>query len=155
PIRLVLSERRAPDGNEETELAVTDVQVGSTARFDVETRLLGEPGLGKLVVRFAGTTVLAPTMETALGSRRATARLSLATPPRPSDPQEGVELSVGVSSARGAVNGGWVEAVAAGSSAGMSPVSGGAAHIVATFGAPRGKPAQVLLRYLPAEEGFV
>src|SRR5262249_47626328 len=74
PIRLVLSVRPTPESNEETELAVTDVQVGSTARFDVETRLLGAPGPGKLVVRFEGTSVLAPAVESALLMRRTAAR---------------------------------------------------------------------------------
>ncbi len=155
PVRLVLSFRSSRDGAEDTEVGVTDVQLGSTARFDVETRTLGAPGAGKLAVRFAGTSQLAPASETVLLTLRATAHLSLARAPQPSDPAEGVELAVGVGSALGAVGEGWVEAVAGGSSVGMSSVSGGAARVVATFGAPRGKPAQLMLRYIPASEGFV
>ena len=155
PVRLVLFQRSTPDAAEETELAVTDVQLGSTARFDIETRLLGGPGSGMLIARFAGTGQLAPTVETALLARRVTARLSLAAQPPPADPSDGIELSVGVSSALGAVNEGWVEAVAGGSSVALSPVSGGAARLLATFGAPRGKPSQVMLRYVPAGDGFV
>jgi hypothetical protein len=155
PIRLVLSQQGPSDRPDEAELAVTDVQLGGTARFDVETRALGAPGAGKLVVRFAGTSQLAPATDTALLARRATAHLSLAAPPRPSDPSDGVALFVAVSSALGAVGDGWVEAVAGASSVGMSPVTAGAARVVATFGAPRGKPAQVLLRYIPASDGFV
>lgn len=155
PVRLVLFQRATPDATQETELSVTDVPLGSTARFDIETRLLGGPGSGMLVARFAGTGQLAPAVETVLLARRVTARLSLAAQPLPSDPSEGVELSVGVSSALGAVDDGWVEAVAGGSSVALSKVSAGAARLVATFGAPRGKPAQILLRYVPAREGFV
>jgi hypothetical protein len=155
PVRLVLFQRSTPDATEESELAVTDVQLGSTARFDIETRLLGTPGSGTLIVRFAGTGQLAPAVETALLARRVTAHLSLAAQPPPADPSDGVELSVGASSALGAVNEGWVEAVAGGSSVALSPVSGGAAHLLATFGAPRGKPAQIMLRYVPAGDGFI
>ncbi|HVW23941.1 MAG TPA: carboxypeptidase-like regulatory domain-containing protein [Polyangiaceae bacterium] len=154
PVRLVLFHRPSPDAPE-AELGVTDVQLGSTARFDVETRALGGPGQGKLVVRFAGTNGLAPASDTALFVRRATAHLSLAAPPRASDPSDGVELSVAVSSVLGAVNEGWVEALSGGSSAGVSKVEGGAAHVVAVFAAARGKPAQVFLRYIPASDGFV
>ena len=81
--------------------------------------------------------------------------LSLAAIPRASDPTDGVELAVAVSSALGAVDEGWVEALAGGSSAGVAKVEGGAAHVVAVFAAPRGKPAAVMLRYIPASDGFV
>jgi hypothetical protein len=154
PVRLVLFHRADLEHDTETEIAATDVQLGSKAKFDVETRSLGGPGIGKLVVRFAGTGQLAPATETALIARHASARLSMAAAPRPSDPTEGVELPVGVSSSTGAVGDGWVEATVAGQPVGLAPVSAGAARVVATFAVQRGKAAIVTLRYVPGGAGW-
>lgn len=154
PIRLVLSHRADPSSNVETEVGATDVQVGGRARFDVETRLLGAPGSGKLIVRFSGSAEFAPAEETALIERRATANLALAAAVPPSDPTEGVELHVAVSSVQGAVGEGWVEALADGQTVGIAGVTAGAARLVATFSPPRGRPAAVVIRYVPARDGF-
>jgi len=154
-VRLVLFHQPSLDAEGETELAATDVPAGATAKFDVETRALGAPGTGKIVARFGGTGTLAPAMAAVPVERRAIARLSLAATPPPSDPNEGVQLTVGVGSVAGAVTSGWVEALVDGKPAGVAPVSAGAAHVVATFAETRGKPVSVVLRYVPSGAGFV
>jgi hypothetical protein len=157
PVRLVLFHRPSPalDAKADVELGATDVQVGGTAKFDVEPRLLGAPGPGKLVVRFAGSAALAPAEEAVLLERRAVAHLSLATVVSPSDPTEGVELPVGVSSVLGAVPDGWVEALSDEQPVGLAPVSKGAARVIATFSPPRGRPARVTLRFVPGSPGWI
>jgi hypothetical protein len=155
PIRLVLSEEPTPAGGTEAELAATDVQIGGTVRFDVETRLLGPPGTGRLIVRFAGSGSLAASEESALLERHAAARLTLASPVLPADPEEGVEILVGASSTAGAVTDGWVEALVGNQPAGLSPVVAGAARVIATFSPIRGHASTVMLRYLSSGRGFV
>ena len=154
PVRLVLLHRPTLDGAREVEVAATDVPIGQSAKFDVDTRALGLPGTGKLVVRFGGTGALAPAEQTALLERHATARLSLARVPGPSDPVEGVELTVGASSVAGAVADGWIEALVRGQSVGLAPVSAGASRVVATFTASRNKPEPITLRYVPSGSGW-
>jgi hypothetical protein len=151
----VLFHRASLERPDETELAATDVSIGTTARFDVDTRTLGGPGTGRLLVRFAGTGAIAPESESVPLERRALAHLSLASTPLPSDPTEGIELPVGVGSITGAVRAGWVEAMADGKSAGISPVADGASHVVATFAPTRGKPASITLRYVASGAGWV
>jgi hypothetical protein len=156
PVRLVLWHQPDPATALETEVAATDVQVGGRARFDVETRLLGAPGAGRLVVRFSGSAEFAPAEDWTLLERRATAQLTLGSPLSPSDPSEGVELQIGVSSPKtGAVGSGWVEAVSDGQTVGIAPVAVGAARLVATFTPPRGRPATLSVRYVPEHAGFV
>jgi hypothetical protein len=156
PVRLVLWHQADPALPAETEVGATDVQVGGRARFDVETRLLGAPGAGKLIVRFSGSAEFAPAEDWTLLERRATAELTLGSSIPPSDPSDGVELHVGVSSRKtGAVSEGWVEAVADGQTVGIAKVAVGAARLVATFAPPRGRPAMLTVRYVPEHAGFV
>lgn len=154
PVRLVLSHRDAFDPNE-IELGAAIVPPGGVAKFNVETRLLSPPGTGKLIVRFRGSGTIAKAEESVLVERRATAELSLAARPVEADPVDGVELLVGVRSAVGAVPGGWVEALVEGQPVGIGPVKDGAARVVATFSPARGRPATVVLRYVPASAGWV
>jgi hypothetical protein len=154
-VRLVLSHQADVAKPEETELSAADVQAGGRAHFDVETRALGLPGVGKLVVRFEGSGALSGASESALLKRTATARLAVAGAIAPADPQEGIEIPLGVSSAVGAVTDGWVIASFAGQPAGAAEVRGGAARLVATFLPQRGRPALLTLRYAPEQGGFV
>jgi hypothetical protein len=154
-VRLVLAHQPDLGKKEETELAATDVQAGGRARFDIESRALGAPGTGRLTVRFAGGGSLSPVSETALVLRHTRARLALASPVAAADPNQGVELSVGVGSSVGAVDDGFVEASFMGQPAGAGPVQAGAARVIATFSPPRGHPATLLLRYVPEHGGFV
>jgi hypothetical protein len=154
-IRLVLSQERNVEGGAETELAATDVQIGGTARFDVETRILGAPGAGRLIVRFAGSGSLAPASESALLERRAAAHLTLAATVSPADPTDGVEILVGAHAATGAVTDGWVEASVLNQPAGLAPVIAGAARVIATFSPVRGHASTVMLRYVSTGNGIV
>ena len=155
PVRLVLSFRPRTEGGPESEVGATDVELGSTAKFDIESRLLAPPGVGKLVVRFAGSSSLAKAEEWVLLERHATAHLGIATTLSPSDPTDGVELAVAVGWAAGAVPNGWVEALLDGQPVGVAEVSAGASRVVATFAPPRGRPAQIALRYIADGDGFV
>jgi hypothetical protein len=159
-VRLVLAHRPALAEGEsgepgEVELGATDIQAGGRARFDVETRALGLPGVGRLVVRFDGNGTLTKAAETALLTRRAMVRLELAAKVPESTPDSGVELSLGVSSAVGAVTDGYVEAYYGGQPAGTTKVTAGAARLVATFAPQRGRPAFLTVRYVAEGAGFV
>lgn len=153
PVRLVLSHRDSVDAKE-VELGAAFVPPGGVAKFNVETRLLIRPGTGKLFVRFPGSGAITKAEGSVLVERRATAELSLAARPSEADPSAGVELLVGVRSAIGAVPDGWVESLAEGQPVGIGTVKDGAARVVATFSPPRGHPAVVMLRYVPASAGW-
>ncbi|HVY49044.1 MAG TPA: carboxypeptidase-like regulatory domain-containing protein, partial [Minicystis sp.] len=120
------------------------------ARFDVKTSALGPPGAGELTVRFAGNDALAAASLTQPIARRAEARLSVAKPPAPADPDDGAAIDVTVKTARGPVDGGVVEALYGVESVGAAPVRGGSAHVVAAFPPRAGSPMHVRLRFVPA-----
>lgn len=153
PIRLTLSHRTEP-GAQETELGAADLIAGAVAKFNVETRLLGSPGSGRLVASFAGSDRLAAVEESIPIERRATVRLALALELSASDPADGIDLLVGASSAIGAVPGGWVEATLDAHPVGTGKVLVGAARVNARFAAPRGRSARLELRYIPEESGW-
>ncbi|HVU00398.1 MAG TPA: hypothetical protein VHE30_01555 [Polyangiaceae bacterium] len=155
PVRLVLFQKAATGDGKETELAATDVPLGTAAKFDVETALLGPPGAGRLVARFLGSSAFAAAESSVLLERVATARLSLAAQIAPGDPADGVEILVGVSSVSGAVPDGLVEASVDGKPAGLAPVAHGASRLVTTFTPLRGRPSVALLRYVPAGSGYL
>ena len=157
-VRLILTHQADIAKPEETEVSAADVPAGGRVRFDVETRALGPPGIGKLTARFEGNGVLSGASATALLRRTAIARLAVAGAIVPADPQEGVEVPLAVGSAAGAVTNGWVVATFAGhpaGAAGAAQVRGGAARLVATFVPQRGRPALLSLRYAPEGGGFV
>jgi hypothetical protein len=124
------------------------------ARFEVETKSMAGPGRGELRVRFDGTTALRP-VKTTIPIERS-ARVTLATTDSaPSGTDDGVAVTVDVTTSRGAVDGGVVEARAFGAPAGAASVEDGKAHVVVTI--PGARPGTVLvsLRFVPAAPWYV
>jgi hypothetical protein len=131
-------------------LARASVRPGERAELAIASDLLGEPGPGTLVVRFAGSDAIQPSERSIVVQRTARVSLSLAGRIARADPQSGVEVRVAVGSAQGAVPNGSIEARLGGDSVGAAPVAAGAGRLVAVFEAPHGGEVPLSLHYLPA-----
>ncbi|MCK6587116.1 MAG: carboxypeptidase regulatory-like domain-containing protein, partial [Polyangiaceae bacterium] len=81
------------------------------ARFDLKTAALDAPGSGELRLRFDGTPGLARSAAAMPVVRRAEVKLALTHPLDSSDPEDGAPIDVDVTSARGPVSDGVVEAM--------------------------------------------
>lgn len=132
-----------------TALAETKTGGDGRARFEVPTKMLADPGLGELRLRFAGSDVLAKAQSTQPVVRQADAKLTLAEAPEGSS-DEDIVIDVDVTSSRGPISGGVVEALRDGTSVGAGTVSGGRAHVVAAIGTERTATIPITLRYVPA-----
>jgi hypothetical protein len=132
-----------------TALAETKTGGDGRARFELPTKLLGDPGRGELRLRFAGSDALSKADVTEPIVRQAEAKLSLAgTPEGASD--EDIAIDVDVASVRGPVGSGVVEAVRDGASVGAGTVTAGRAHVVAAIGTERSSTVSLTLRYVPS-----
>lgn len=126
------------------------------ARFEVKTSTLAGPGAGELGVRFAGNAVLAKAEDIKPIVRRADARVALAHAIDRADPEDGLPIDVVVTTSRGPVSGGVIEARRAtgamlGESVGAGSVDAeGRARVVATFAAAGADKVPLVLRYVPA-----
>jgi hypothetical protein len=119
--------------------------LGATAEFSIPTSELGPPGPVDLVARFSGTDSFQPAETVRRLSRVARVTLSLAHPPKPSDPESGVTLDLAVGSSRGAVGSGSVEARLDGETVGIAKVDSGTARVIARFSRRPGSRAGVAL----------
>ncbi|WP_437681256.1 carboxypeptidase regulatory-like domain-containing protein [Sorangium sp. So ce131] len=120
------------------------------ARFELATERLAGPGQGALRARFDGSAVLAKASVSQAVVRYAEVTLALSRPLEPARAEDGVPIDVDVTSSRGPVDGGVVEALRAGESVGAAPVAGGKARVVAAFTAEREGTVPLTLRYVPA-----
>ena len=120
------------------------------ARFEVRTADLAGPGQGELRTRFDGSGSLAKATATQPVVRRAQATLAPAHPIEPADAEDGVPIDVDVTSSRGPVEAGVVEALRGGESVGAGAVQGGRARVIAAFIAGREGRVPLTLRYVPA-----
>lgn len=120
------------------------------ARFEIKTASLDAPGRGELTLRFDGAPGLAKASATLPIIRRAEVNLALAHPLDSADPEDGVPIDVEVSSSRGAVDGGVVEALRGVESVGAGAVSAGKARLIASFSVDRPGNAPLTIRYVPA-----
>lgn len=137
-----------------TTLAEATTGGDGRARFEVQTSAMAGPGRGELRVRFDGTTALRPARAVIPIER--SARVTIATPDTaPSGTDDGVSIAVDVTTARGAVDGGVVEARAFGASVGAASVEGGRAQLVVTIPGARPGIVPVSLRFVPAAPWFV
>jgi hypothetical protein len=132
-----------------TVLAETKTGGDGRARFELATKTLADPGPGELRLRFPGSDVLAKAQTAQPVVRQVDARLSLAEAPEGSS-DEDIVIEVDVTSSRGPVSGGVVEAVRDGASVGAGAVSAGKAHVVAAIGTERTTAVPITLRYVPA-----
>ncbi|MDC0743395.1 carboxypeptidase regulatory-like domain-containing protein [Polyangium mundeleinium] len=119
-------------------------------RFEIPSASFPGPGSGELRLRFEGTTTLAKATTTQPIVRRAEVRLALAHPVDAGDPEDGVGIDVDVTTSRGPVTGGVVEALRGSESVGAGTVQGGKAHVIASFALERAGVVPLTLRYVPA-----
>jgi hypothetical protein len=120
------------------------------ARFEVRTTSLDGPGQGELRVRFEGSDTLAKALASQPIVRRAQVALALAHPIEPADAEDGVPVDVDVTSSRGPVEGGVVEALRGAESVGAASVQAGKARVIAAFQAGREGRVPLTLRYVPS-----
>ena len=120
------------------------------ARFDVKSALLDAPGAGELRLRFDGAPGLARSAAAMPVMRRAEVKLALTHPLDSSDPEDGAPIDVDVTSSRGPVSGGVVEAMRGAESVGTGAVADGKARVIVSFPVDRAGSAELSLRYVAA-----
>lgn len=120
------------------------------ARFDVKTASLDAPGAGELRLRFDGAPGLAKSAAAMPVMRRAQVELALAHPLDKSDPEDGAPIDVDVTSSRGPVSGGVVEAMRGAESVGTGTVEDGKARVIVSFPVDRAGSVALSLRYVAA-----
>jgi len=126
------------------------------AVFDLSTSKLKGPGIGTLVVVFAGQATLAAATSSTDVTRTARVRLSPEADRIQGDPRSGVSTRVRASTSRGQVDDGSVEALLEGEVVGTAPVSEGMAEVAATFSPPRGADnVELTLRYAADSPFFI
>lgn len=130
-------------------LAETKTGGDGRARFEIPTKLLGDPGTGELRLRFAGNDQLAKVSAAQPIVRQAEARLTIDSAPEGAS-DEDIAIDVSVASSRGPINGGVVEAVRDGVSVGAGAVVDGKAHVVAAVGTERTSTITLKLRFVPS-----
>jgi hypothetical protein len=123
-------------------------------RFAIEPAKLGSPGSGKLRARFEGDGELEPASAEQIVSRQTVVSLALASDPAPTDPGGELVVSVAVAAGHGDVDGGVVEAIAAGKSMGTAPVRDGRAAVVVPVDPRAVGSVPLILRYVPASPFF-
>lgn len=125
------------------------------ARFTLPARELGAPGEGVLKAIFAGDDGLLPSTTTLPVLRRGAASIRAPESIETSDPEGGFGFDVELTSAHGEVDGGIVEMTIDGQAVGAGPVSGGRAHISASFVGSRKRTLEAELRYSPSAPWWV
>lgn len=143
-LRIVLEDER---GNAVAEAATTG---SGHAHLQAMTAKLDGPGPGELHARFEGSDALAGSLAVQRTVRAAAVLLALERVPGAGSPEDGVTLDVTVSSSRGPVDGGVVEASSDGRSIGAGEVTGGRARVTASFASERAGAVPLVLRYVPA-----
>jgi hypothetical protein len=137
------------DGSAPRSLGTLAVRPGEHAQFEVPSRALGQPGPGRLTVRFAGSPAVHSAERTLVIQKTLRVTLSVAGEVEAGDPRDGLSIKVAVASAQGAVSGGSVEARAGLDSVGTAPVSAGVARVIAVFEATHAGQVSLSLLYLP------
>ncbi|MFO0548178.1 MAG: carboxypeptidase regulatory-like domain-containing protein [Polyangiaceae bacterium] len=135
------------------QLATATTGGDGRARFEIKSSALDGPGLGELKAEFAGDKQLAPSRTSAAVTRTAVVKVDVAATAA-GDPEAGITLEVDVTTKRGAVDGGIVEALRDTEAVGASPVDHGHAKLVATFAANEGGTVPLTLRYVPGPPYF-
>jgi len=121
-------------------------------RFEIKSSAFGPPGMGELKLELAPGASLTAKVAVHPVLRRAVAKL--VAEKVEGVPQQGVAIPIDVTWSRGDVDGGTVEALFGGQSAGAARVEKGKCMLTATFAPPRQKTATLTLRYLPAAPYF-
>ncbi len=131
-----------------TVLAETKTGGDGRARFEIPTKGLAGPGPGELRLRFGGSDGLSKATAVQPVVRQVEAKLALAETPEGSS-DEDIAVEVDVTSSRGPITGGVVEAVRDGASVGAGAVKDGRARVLAAIGTERSVNVPITLRYVP------
>ena len=123
-------------------------------RLQVDSARLGDPGAGKIELRFAGNDVLAEGRDEQPVTRRSTVTLALEDAVEPTDPGDTAEVSLVVAARRGVVDGGVVEALVDGASVGSGAVHQGRAVLAVPLAPKATGTLVVSVRYLPSSPYF-
>lgn len=118
------------------------------ARFDVKTASLEGPGAGELRLRFEGSPELARATASTPIVRRAEVKLALERAIGSADPEDGAPIFLDVTSIRGPVSSGVVEALRGSDSVGTGAVDAGKARVIVSFPAERKGSVPLTLRYV-------
>jgi hypothetical protein len=143
-LEVVLADERG------TALAKARTGGDGKVHFALATKDLGDPGTGRLKLRFAGNDELAEATDEQPIVRRATVTLELAEAVEAADPGDTADIVVALASRRGPVDGGVVEALLDGVPVGSAPVHEGRAELAVSLDARRAGAADVRVRYLPS-----
>jgi hypothetical protein len=130
-----------------TVLAETKTGGDGRARFEIPTKGLAGPGPGELRLQFAGSDGLSKATTVQPIVRQVEVKLSLADTPEGSS-DEDIPIDVEVTSSRGPILDGVVEAVREGVSVGAGPVKDGKARVLAAIGTERATTVPITLRYV-------
>ncbi|MCA9624071.1 MAG: hypothetical protein KC731_33840, partial [Myxococcales bacterium] len=123
-------------------------------RLSLDPAKLDGPGHGLLRLRFAGDSTLEKAEDEQPITRRALVTLTLASPAEATDPGDAASLALELTTKRGAVDGGVVEALVDGASRATAPVAEGKATLEVPIPIEQQGTTQVSLRYLPASPFF-
>ncbi len=142
-LELVLEDERG------TRLGVATTAGDGRARFDVSSDDLAAPGDGELKVSFAGDKELLAAKASVPVTRTATAEIR-APATIEGDPEGGLSVDVVVTTKRGEVDGGIVEALLGSDPVGTGKVEKGKAKLVLTFAGTAKARVPITLRYVAA-----
>lgn len=137
------------------ELGTTSTSEGGAFAFELDSGALGDAGPGELSLRFGGTPELAEARLDVPVFRRAVVNVTLEHEPEASDPEEGASLQVRVSTRRGPVSEGVVEAMLDGASVGTGSVTSGLSEVIATFARGREASAELDVAYVPSSPWLI
>ena len=135
------------EGQAARSLGLASVEIGSSAEFQVPSRLLGAPGPLEISAEFPGSVSTRAARTLARATATALVELSLAEPIAPSHPESGVRVRVRVSSVAGPVPGGSIEARSGGATLGSARVTDGAADLYLQLEESAAKSRPLELRY--------
>jgi hypothetical protein len=136
-----------------TIVSQTTTRGDGKARFEVPSGSLADPGDGELRAEFAGDSQLAPAKVSTTVTR--TARVTIEGPElAKGDPDAGIPLEISVTTTRGTVDGGVVEATADGKPIGVASVEAGRAKLVLSFPGGVERRVPVSIAYSPSAPYF-
>jgi hypothetical protein len=119
-------------------------------RLQLSSDQLGDPGQGKLELRFLGNDDLLPSSDVQPIVRRATVSLALEDAVSPVSRGDTAVIDVRVFAARGQVTSGVIEAMRGGASVASAPVEGGRSELTMRFDDDKAQQVELRLRYLAA-----
>jgi hypothetical protein len=119
-------------------------------RLTIPVGALGPPGVGALVLRFAGNEALGEAKDEQPITRRATVTLALIEPIAATDPGDAATAMIALSTSRGAADGGVLEALVDGIPNGSAQVKDGSAELSIPLDPKAKGSVSAQIRYLPS-----